>query len=361
MKKLIIITLASTLAGFLILAGCSNQSTSSTTDGTQLNMDDFFGGYSPSDEAVAFGDEEIETNFPEPENISPDLNGFENLNTIQSEPDVLVYSLRILWGMLEYDSTVTSLIDWSGSLSIDTGCIKVINKILFESGQDYFVRPRESCQELSWVSFTSVHYDGIQVFLYFRPTSVDPATAEVRFETGPFSRTFTLDELDSLTELITVDDLGNQVSIEARKLERMECPEGYIEGRWITLGNGRFKGQFYGRFISQDGLFMGHVKGHWGDRTSDSEQLFFGKWIDHLGHFKGFLRGNWGYDDSADNIESSGWYQGNYFDANANNLGTLEGNWVSHHRGSMPNSGATDKVPKHARGFFHGTWKQYCN
>jgi ABC-type oligopeptide transport system substrate-binding subunit len=123
-KKAIIITLALTLAGFLILAGCSTKSTSSDTESSQLNMDDFFGGYSPSNEAVAFGDEEIATNFPETGSISPDLNGFEGLNAIQSEPDVLVYSLRILWGMLEYDSTMTSLTDWSGSLSIDTGCIK---------------------------------------------------------------------------------------------------------------------------------------------------------------------------------------------------------------------------------------------
>ncbi len=360
MKKAIIITLALTLAGLFILTGCSDNSASTDAEGSLMNMDDFFGGYSPSDEAPAFGDEEISENFPEPEVASSDMNSFDDLTSIQGEPDVSVYSMRILWGMLEYDSTITSLTDWSGSLSIDTGCIKVINKIRFEFAQDYFTRPRPDCQTLEWTSLTSVHYDGILVFLYFRNSDIDPATTEVAFETGPYSRTFTLAELDSLAEIIDVDNLGNQVSIEAAKLERLECPEGYLEGRWVKRGNGRINGQLFGRFVSRDGLFLGHVKGHWGV-NADGEQLFFGKWINHYGGFRGFLRGNWGYDDTAESIESAGWYEGEYFTANATKLGTLSGNWVSHHRGSMPNSGATDKVPKHARGFFHGTWKQYCN
>jgi len=359
-KNAIIITLALTLAGLFILTGCSDNSASSDAEGSLLNMDDFFGGYSPTDEAPAFGDEEISRNFPEPEVVSSELNSFDDLTSIQGEPDVSVYSMRIMWGMLEYDSTVTSLTDWSGSLTVDTGCIKVINKILFEPGQDYFIRPRTDCQTLEWVSFTNVHYDGILVFMYFRNADFDPATTNVVFETGPYSRTFALAELDSLAEIVDVDDLGNKVSIEAAKLERLECPEGYLEGRWVRSGNQRIFGQFYGRFISLDGLFMGHVKGHWGV-NSEEEKLFFGKWIDHIGRFQGFLRGHWGFDDTAREAESSGWYEGNYFSASLTNLGTLNGNWVSHHRGSMPNSGATDKVPKHARGFFHGTWKQYCN
>ncbi|NIP41640.1 MAG: hypothetical protein GWO41_11255 [candidate division Zixibacteria bacterium] len=360
MKKAIIITLALTLAGLFILTGCSDNSASNDAESSFLNMDDFFGGYSPTDEAPAFGDEEISRNFPEPEVVSSELNRFNDLDSIQGEPDVSVYSMRILWGMLEYDPTITSLTDWSGSLTVDTGCIRVINKVLFEPLQDYLVRPRISCRFLEWVSFTSVHYDGIQVFLYFRNSVTDPATTQVVFETGPFSRTFALSELDSLSETVDVDNLGNKVFIEAEKLWRLDCPEGYLEGRWIRSGYQRIYGQFYGRFLSLDGLFLGHVKGHWGV-NSEGEKLFFGKWINHLGRFQGFLRGNWGFDASVDEIESAGWFDGNYFSASLRNLGTLNGNWVSHHRGSMPTSGATDKVPKQARGFFHGIWKQYCN
>jgi hypothetical protein len=57
---------------------------------------------------------------------------------------------------------------------------------------------------------------------------------------------------------------------------------------------------------------------------------------------------------TIDAIESTGWYKQNNFVSNSNKLGTLRKIWVSSHRGSMPNSGATDKVPKYAREFFHG-------
>lgn len=269
--------------------------------------------------------------------------------------------------MLEYDSSMRVLTDWSGSLSIDTGCIKVISKILFEPKTDYLVRPRESCRALEWVSYTSTHYDGLLVFLYFRPADADPLTV-VNFQAGPYNRSFTLDELESLAEIINIDESGNKVSIEAIKLDRLQCEEGYLEGRWIKTGdpsergreNRDFDGIFFGRYISKDGLFLGHVKGHWGTRT-DGEQVFFGKWINHLGLFRGLLKGTWGFDSTADDTENNGWFQGDIFDATSIKLGTLEGKWVSHHRGSMPISGATDKVPKHARGFFHGMWKQYCN
>ncbi len=358
--RFVTLALILTFAGIFIVSGCSDSTVSNQSTDGELNFVDDFGGYQATDEPPAFGDEEISQVFPATEAAESDLNQFPELSAIETDSGILVYSLRITWGMLEYDSTVTSPTDWSGKLEVDTGCIKVVNKVLFEPGQDHFIRPRESCRKLEWVSQTTVHYDGILVFLYFRSADIDPATTEVRFETTPYSRTFTLAELDSLEEIIDIDQLGNQVSIQGYRLERLECEEGYLEGRWIKRGNGRFKGLFFGRFISKDGIFMGHVKGHWGERGED-EQLFFGKWINHYGGFRGFLRGEWGYDETAETYESEGWYSGNYFSRNGINLGTLSGKWVSHHRGSMPNSGATDKVPKHARGYFHGIWKQYCN
>jgi len=358
MKNLLILSVVLLFGAALILGGCSQESSTSGVTEGDLNFTDDFGGYQATDEPPAFGDEEISVNYPEPEDIESDLNNIALLDSIEAEPDVLVYSLEILWGMLEYDSTNTTFTDWSGSLSVETGCVKVIRKILFERFQDYFVRPRVNPQKLEWVSLTSTHYDGVLVFLYFRADVVDPAATTVTFETGPYSRTFTLAELDSLSEIVEVDNLGNQVSIEAMKLERLECPEGFLEGRWIKTPGAR--NIFYGRFISRDGLFLGHLKGHWGT-SSSGEQLFFGKWINHYGRFKGFLKGLWGFDMTAEVAESRGWFDGEFFDSHANILGTLSGKWVSKHRGSMPDSGATDKVPKHARGFFHGLWKRYCN
>lgn len=339
------------------LGGCSDNSTSSSEDLSTLNLEDPFGGYLSIDEAPGFGDSEILKLFPEPDQASYDLNDFNSLRSVEDDPEILVYAFRVAWGMLEYDSTVTQVSDWSGSLVSPEGFIKAIHKIYFENQTDHFVRPRTDIHTLEWVSYTSVHQDGFLAFIYFRP-EVDPAATEVTFTAGTYSRTFTLLELDSLDEIVDVDNLGNQISFIAQKLERLDCEEGVMEGRWIKTG--QHNGHFIGRYLSRDGLFLGHVRGHWGIRGQD-EKVFFGKWIDKFGRFSGLIKGQWDYEFSTDASESSGTFDGNFFDSNANMLGTLSGKWVSHHRGSMPNSGTTDKVPKKAGGFFHSWWKQYCN
>lgn len=350
------------LLATIIVIGCSGQDSSLNQDGSAvLNMTDQYGGYQSDDENPAFGEDAIEENFPETEVADSDLNNFASIDSAESDPDFVVYSFEVIWGQLEYDSASLVPTDWSGELTVDTGCIKVVRKIRFERGQDYFLRPRPNAQTLGWHSITTTHNDGFMVFMYF-PENDGFTNYEVSFESGPYSRTFTLGELDSLSVLETVDDSGNQISIEARRLVRLECNEGFLEGRWIRTGRFNNGGIFYGRFVGLDGLSMGHLKGHWGVRQETGEKLFFGKWINHVGRFKGFLKGTWGETEVTGNAhKSEGWFEGEYFDRNSTKLGTLSGNWVSTSRGSTPSSGATDKVHKNARGFFHGMWKQYCN
>jgi len=368
MKHWIFKTLTIVLLGIFVLGGCSQDSGTTIDDSESLNLVEEFGGYQPTSEQPGFGDPEITENYSEPEAAGKDLNNIPELSSIQSDSNVLVYSFRILWGILDYDSTITTPTDWSGSLTVDTGCIKVINKILFETG-DHFVRPRPNARTLEWISYTQPHYDGILVFMYFRPGD-DVMNTEVKFETGPYSRTFTLFELDSLDEVIDVAELGNKISFGARKLERLECPEGFLEGRWVKRGI-LGPGLFYGRFVSFDGLFLGHVKGHWGRRIEDGVQIFFGKWINHYGQFRGFLKGKWGYNTSEE-PESEGWFEGHYYGADGIERGDLAGDWIYRERPSADNQGSGDndgneiengnslRMPKNAKGFFRGLWREHC-
>lgn len=345
------------ITAVFLFGGCSDNSTSSSEDLGSLNFEDPFGGYLSIDEAPGFGDSEILSLFPEPDLASKDLNNFQSLRSVEDDPEILVYAFRASWGMLEYDSTVTQITDWSGSLVSPDGFIKVVHKIYFENLTDHFVRPREDAHTLEWVSYTTVHQDGFLAFIYFRP-EIDPTLTEITFTAGTYTRTFMLSEMDSLMEIVDVDNLGNQIAFTTRKLERLECEQGIMEGRWIKTG--LHNGHFFGRYLSRDGLFLGHVRGHWGIRGHD-DKIFFGKWINKFGHFSGLIKGQWDYDFSTDVSESCGEFHGNFFDSDKIKLGTLSGRWVSHHRGSMPNSGTTDKVPNKARGFFHSWWKQYCD
>lgn len=374
MKRAMTLTVLTILAGLLIISGCSKEDGTTASLEEGLNYEGEFGGYDASDEAPAFGNEAIleEMSDDSEEAVSePELDPV--FDSLDSEPDVRVYGMKILWGMLEFDSTVTQITDWSGSLTIERGAIRILEKIRFEKG-DYLVRPRYDCNTIEWVSYTQPHFDGIFVFLYDVPDTAATTENTVTLTTGPYSRTFTMSELDSLSEIVEVDNIGNKISIEARYTPPLDCAAGFLDGKWVKKG--RYHGVFFGRWVRYDGLALGHVKGHWGVNR-DGDSVFFGKWINRLGQFKGFLRGTWIPDPATDAADPvMGTFEGIWADKNGNAEGPLGGEWMTVPHISVDNGngngngyGNSDDckgddeigcIPKRARGFFRGRWAEDC-
>ncbi|MFQ5499120.1 MAG: hypothetical protein ACE5FH_05575, partial [Candidatus Zixiibacteriota bacterium] len=292
-----------------------------------------------------------------------------------ADPDAGYYHFRTVWGQLRYDSASIAATDWTGSLSISRGAIIVRRLIHFEIlGQDYIV-PRTSRDLVEWVSQTTVHNDGLAVDLFIPPVppiidstvtwvvdslgdstqiiavdttiiASDPVT--LTFTTGPYSRTFGLDELVALDTVVELAD-GNAVAFDAFRLDRMPCPRGFLAGRWgyNEDGNGRFKGVW----MSKRGEITGYLRGHFG--TNDrGEDVFFGKWVERSGRFAGFVRGEWNsHPDprSVDNAEerAGGWFRGAIFNADRMPIGVMHGRFRS----------ADDDD----KGFFQGRWKLRCD
>ncbi len=373
MKQFLIISLLAMLAGILVLSGCSKDSMSTPTVETGLNYEDDFGGYDTSDEPPGFGDETIleemaedaEVEFLEPE-FTP------TFDSLDHRSDVRVRRMDILWGMLEYDSTVTEVTDWSGSLEIERGAIRIATLIRFERG-DYIVKPRSDCSKLEWVSFTRPHFDGILVFIYDVSDLDETEPNTVTFKTGPYERTFTMSELDSLSEIIEVDDIGNKVSFNSFITTPEDRERGFLTGRWAKSASER--GVFFGRWASWDGRFLGHVRGHWG-ANNDGERVFFGKWISRHGSFKGLLRGTWGSDETITDLAepASGWFRGDWADRSLTVKGKLGGMWAAvsnpslgdgdgigdggRNNGDRGNNYEICEIHQGARGFFHGRWEK---
>jgi hypothetical protein len=348
MKKTLTLLTITALFGFLA-AGCSDNP-SETAETGELNLEDEFGGYTASAEPAAFGDQELLSS-------AEDMEGDEYDDPIMLSPQVdsmmadsvgEFYHLRLLWGQLRYDSSVTTSTDWTGSLSVSNGVEIIRRTIRFELGQDY-IPTRTDSSLIEWVSYTTVHNDGIVADIYIPPTDTDQAVTVV-FETGPYTRTFSLDELTTLDTIVYLDDAdSNAVAMYAFKREAGYCPRGFLSGHWgyDEEGNGVFRGVW----MARGGWITGYVSGHYGV-NADGNQVFYGKWISANGDFEGLLRGTYDQRPSVNANpraarRAGGWFYGHIFNADSEEIGVLRGKYRSH--------------PAFRNGFFSGRWKRHCN
>jgi hypothetical protein len=353
-QKLLLMLLVLGLFGLMI--GCS-ETTKSSSD-NDLFADEF-DGFTPTDEEVAFGDSYL-ASLGEDSVYNDSLENDSTVEACVNHKHTEVYALRIIWGRMEFDTTLDSAaiadispIDWSGSLAIDDGAMLLRRLIRFEPATDTIL-PRTDRKLLEWVSMTTVHNDGIFVNLYI-PPSAATVIETITFETGPLTKTFAISDLEKMDTVFYLDDSVNAVAFRAHKLERNGCPKGFLEGHWGRDSSGQ--GIFRGRWISQHGLLAGYLKGRWGkevinDNDTTVLKVFYGKYIDVNGRFEGLLRGIY-VPHPWSNILAScpphGKFYGHFYDANRNVQGVLKGNY----RMAPVDS-------NHKRGYFGGRWKTYC-
>lgn len=361
---------AATMVAMLVwVVGCSDTSVDSRQ---AASLETEFGGYTVSQEAPAFGDPLLAAEGSGDVEYTDPVASSLVIDSLMRDPQAGLYHLRIVWGRLQWDSTVTTPTEWSGSLTISRGGVLLRRIIRFEPDTDQIL-PRTDRHVLEWTSVTTVHHDGIAVDLVVPPAgpildttyqyvvdttgdttdiivtvdTIPAAPVTVEFKTSPYSRTFTLEELARLDTIVYLGD-SNAVAFHAFRLERMRCPRGFVSGHWVYDSTGQ--GVFRGTWIGQHGVIEGHLQGHF-EEDSLGRKLFFGKWIDESGNFEGLLRGRWGrmpdmHADSTAMLRAGGWFRGAIFDRDANPIGAIGGHFRSW-EGERP-------------GFFQGRWKVGC-
>ncbi len=340
----------------LLLAGCSDDDAGNSAmmppdeeAGDQtINLDDPYGGFNTAAEDPAFGDESLAESALLEEVASDGYDGLEGTereDAVEDEnrPDRDFYSFTMMWGNLdERDANEAQIggngepVDWSGSLLLEGGTIRLVSLIAFEHLEDYLVRPRTSRSELAWHSITRGGFDGVRVTLIV-PSESEEASSEpvLQVRTVPLGDEpleFTLAQLAELDEMIEIDETGEQLSIRAFKAEPAVSVRGYTGGRWgYVLRDSTGQGEpavevrgFKGRWVAETGELLGYVRGHYG-RDHLGERVFFGKYIDETGVFRGFVRGLWRLEVQRGSESDADYYE----------VGSFAGDWIGEHGGAI--------------------------
>lgn len=350
------------------VAGCSdNPSTNDITEETP-DLNDAFGGYKATSEEPGFGDPELLEAENEEEEVNDVMLAYPSVDSLVTSEDAGMFHFRAVWGHLCYDSTVSEITDWSGSLTLSRGAEIVRRVIRFEEGD--YIEPRTDRGLIEWVSYTTVHNDGIGVDIYVpaaeltidttyiidgddTTTVIDtlmPEPVTLTFETGPYTRTFTLEELAALDTVIYFDD-SSAVSFQGLQFYRDWCARGFLDGEWGYDSTGL--GVFQGKWVSQHGYITGWLRGNYGE-NEDGEKVFYGKWINLNGDFEGLLAGTYrpvrgvsnGVGITKQEHYGGGAFEGKIYDADSNEIGVLKGRYHS--------------MPEFRNSYFHGRWKLYC-
>lgn len=311
-----------------------------------LDLDDPLGGFNLGDEPPAFDDPVLLSEFSGDEDVAYDdpMESQERVREMERRR-INRFFVRVTWGNLDHDSTITFATDWSGSLTVDDGAVLLKRLIRFEPGDH--ILPRTSYDLLEWESYTQPSFDGVLVKIIPVSRTSDLTTAVcndsntvVNFDFGPFTKSFTLAELRDMHEVFPVDEAGNAVAIDAIYFDPTSCPQGFLGGIWKHVQE-RPGGVFYGKWVTENGLHAGYLKGVYGT-NSDGQQVFFGKYIDREGRFKGLLKGRYWNTDAG-----TGEFAGLWMNRHMTMEGELAGMWKAAEEGR-------------GDGFFRARWRARC-
>jgi hypothetical protein len=340
MKRFMLAALGLVMSG-LVLTACNKENPMGTEttldDQSAISLEKEFGGYTTSDEAPMFNDEDVIAEAIEDVNAN-DVMSAQDLPLLNAASGVKAYAVRVTWGLLQGDSTATEVMDWSGTAVVDKGVLTVLRTINFERSQgDGLVLPRTSRKEVGFNSKTRPYLDGLVLMIIDKDTSNTDGSLTLTLGNN-YTRTLRYSELDSADILDAVGANGHAVSIVSRSKEVREFNGGFLAGRWVRKNEKG--GEFFGKWINSEGTNAGSVKGIWGTRNN-GENVFFGKYISNNGQFSGLLRGTFELNPSG----NGGTFEGRWFNRQQQEAGTLHG----HFRLGRPNDG---------KGFFHGRWEK---
>jgi len=235
--------------------GCFASSIGPNPGAELSSLNEQFGGFATSDKKPAFDDYDLLAQVDNDKEFDDPILQSAAVGTLSADDEAGLYHMRIVWGRLCFDTTVTEATDWSGSLSVNKGAEITRREIRFELGQDY-VHPRSDRKLTEWTSRTSIHNDGIAVDIVVEGPKpvldsttvidirdendllvtvlvvttypvVDPV--EVVFETGPYRSTFTLAEISAL-DIVIYSGYSDAVAIHGLKLDHRPCPGGMLTG-----------------------------------------------------------------------------------------------------------------------------------
>jgi hypothetical protein len=315
------------------LAGCSAAVSPFSNDPEQVQsaLDQSNGGMTTAPESPEFADPAVQSL----ENFVPDFGDTQDMTQSVEVQGARRFRVAVIWGHLppahDADNTdvAPSIIDWTGSVSVDSGAIGLKRTLRFDIGDKVLARP--NAQEVDFVSHTLPHVDGLYMSV------VIPANASPTMHFKTKSLTTDID-LGLLTQqagaAVRLDDGRNGMFFIGYPEDG--CPRGLLFGRWRKVRPAL--GEFRGVVVGDEGDGIGHIRGIWGHAPKANANVFFGKYIDRQGEFRGLLGGIYG----------DGKFGGVWGTVDPNAKGVLEGYYSDgYERGD-------------GRGVYLGRWAEKC-
>lgn len=240
------------------------------------------GGFTTADERPDFGDDEV-SSLPAFDALAGDKQALPAAG--------LAYKIVLLWGHLpsphDGDDTqvVPQKIDWTGSVSVDSGAIGVSSTLRFDEKDA--VAPRTEARSVSFTSRTYPGVDGL-VLRVVAP----PGSTTLHFATSAMNADIDLTSL--ARDVGGVKPLGDGRNGLAWVgfPDAPGCSNGFVFGHWARIkpGLGKLKASIY----DDAGARVGRAKGIWGHAKQADKNLFFGKYITNEGAHKGLFGGTYG-------------------------------------------------------------------
>jgi hypothetical protein len=272
-----------------------------------------------SKEAPAFGDPEVIALPVMAEPAGASISPASHANS-SAAPGTAAYRLAFIWGHLPlaHDATGADVApesaQWTGTISVDTGTLRVLRTIAFGSN-DSISAPNASAdpRAVAFRAQTSAYVDGVLVQVLVPPG----AALTVHFVTNQVSTDVDLRTLQERAGGIERAPDGSS-GIGWFGFREDLCVRGFILGRWVK--DAPAIGRTLAAVSDADGALLGYVRGLWGYAPGRSGEVWFDKYIDVAGNPRGLV---------------FGWYGGGFFrgvwgatgehDVSALDVGTAEG------------------------------------
>jgi hypothetical protein len=345
MKKFFTLLIIASTA--LVLAACSNKSTSPTADNNS----------SPRQSSVPAEVQQTLNHYALPDDGSiPQGNLYSTGTTppLPSDTSYDIYAVTLVWGeMPSPASQPPQPIDWSGKLTVNAvSIVNLLSTISFEHDQDSIL-PSPSPSSLYWTSVTNHDFDGVTLLIYMKRGIYYFAAPTLTFTTAPKTLQWDFGQLEHLFAYYPLDSTNTSsgVAIFSRKLHPRVCDQGLLSGEWVRDDIGGSSGSLTGLWVGPDGTPLGYFSGTF--TTDSTNQRTF------QGYLSGYLTtqviarfsGTWYYDDprmcplcGSGHGKFVGRYQ--YLDGSAS--GRMQGEFGY----------AGDPADNHLP--LHGTWERFC-
>lgn len=323
------------LLAIFALAGCSaaqSPFTNGDPETVQSALDQQNGGMTSAAESPEFADPAVQSL----EQFVPDFGDTTDMTqSVNLQQGAQRWRVAVIWGHLppahDMDSSdiAPSVVDWTGSLSVDNGAIGLKRTLRFDFGDK--VLARQNAQSVDFVSHTLPHVDGLYMSVVI-PANAAPT---MHFKTKSMNADIDLGVLAQRPgDVVRLEDGRNGMFFIGYPEDG--CSRGLLFGRWRKLRPAI--GEFRGLVVGDQGEGIGHIRGIWGHAPRANANVFFGKYIDRQGDFRGLLGGVYG----------EGKFGGVWGTVAPQNKGTLEGYYSDgYERGD-------------GRGVFLGRWAEKC-